>query len=644
LDRRILIDRILGRNSHFKESNPQESPSKINEEEEQQEEEQQQAQEISSDAEQEDKDLEENDNEPLEGPKGDASLWSNKQLKYKLRTLGYSTAGKRTTLLKRFRSVMHIQRQKELAAATAGQTLSSEANTPSTTSNKVLRTPTPTSTRKSKIRISFTKPTVERKTRKRKRDAANLDEKEIEKVSPSKSPNKKQKESDKAKSKKKRASLRLKTKPKKQARQEMSNESVTDLETNGAESYSNEPRSAHYTLSKEDLRLSSSFLRYFNEDLINRELLKEDDLEILESCMSESYTNRLLKDKSLLAHVDITDPDAVAVIDAVYSPRNNVGRNEAPQIRQRSEKYSKITNLQLQPHQMELDLVSSLSGIEHFSALRRLVCIGQRLTDISPISDCVVLEHIFLSHNFISKIPNLSKLEKLTALSLNFNQIKDISPLADCKSLKYLNISSNDHIEDISPLADCSNLVELDLSGNMLTDKQISQFATFSCADNLLTLRLNNNQIQNIFQVGATFKNLQELSLNNNRLYDLSPLIHLKKLNELDVQCNIAIYYSIEVYNAIQQKQLLLQQKKQKALFQRKGKSRPTARATPPTVTAAEEDVESLMTGSIYDTFVHDDGFEVNDTVYLWMQYGKVNIEVLECLAHLGTRCAVGKL
>lgn len=604
-----------------------------------------------------------------EEPQGDASLWSSTQLKNKLKSLGYSTLGKRTTLLKRLRSVMHIKKQRELAALSIGHSLVDEVDDSAGQSDTKTPFHLPTPEKKSRY-------ATRRRSTKRRRSIHHSEEPEIIKLNSNNLPTKDDQQVIKPLTKRRRVAYHMTTDDRRDSMKEYDDELVEsddvqspsspfycheeEIETSNSYQQQShikkerkkkepmEPYSAQFTLSKDDLTLSSNLIRYFNPHLANRKLLEKEGLDDLKSVISEEYCGHgIVKDRNLVAHLDLSDIDKIQTIHIVYPP-GNVGSNSVLQQRRRARKQQlQINNLPLQPHQSEPGLVCSLYGVEKFPLLKRLICVGQRLTDISPIASCTSLEHIFLSHNFISIIPSLKKLKNLSALSLSFNQISDISPLSDCKSLKYLNLSFNGQIDDLSPLSECSQLVELDLSGNMLDDEQVSQLASFTCTASLISLKLNCNQIETLRPIATTFPNLEELFMNQNRICDISPLIHLRRLNELDVQCNIALLYSIQVYSISRAHQLLLQQKKQMENLQKRGRGRPpTRQVAPPTVTAAEEDVESLLTASVYDTFVHGggDSFGQEDLVHTWLQYGRVNTEVLECLSHFGTRCAVDQM
>ena len=82
---------------------------------------------------------------------------------------------------------------------------------------------------------------------------------------------------------------------------------------------------------------------------------------------------------------------------------------------------------------------------------------GNRISDVSVISQLKHLRVLILSMNKIEDISPLAQLKELECLEIYQNPIKDISPIAELPKLKYLNCSST-YIEDITPLLKLQNL------------------------------------------------------------------------------------------------------------------------------------------------------------------------------------------
>ena len=82
---------------------------------------------------------------------------------------------------------------------------------------------------------------------------------------------------------------------------------------------------------------------------------------------------------------------------------------------------------------------------------------GNRISDVTVISQLKHLRVLILSMNKIEDISPLAQLKELECLEIYQNPIKDISPVAEMPKLKYLNCSST-YIEDITPLLGLQNL------------------------------------------------------------------------------------------------------------------------------------------------------------------------------------------
>ena len=82
---------------------------------------------------------------------------------------------------------------------------------------------------------------------------------------------------------------------------------------------------------------------------------------------------------------------------------------------------------------------------------------GNRISDVTVISQLKHLRVLILSMNKIEDISPLAQLKELECLEIYQNPIKDISAVAELPKLKYLNCSST-YIEDITPLLGLQNL------------------------------------------------------------------------------------------------------------------------------------------------------------------------------------------
>ena len=141
--------------------------------------------------------------------------------------------------------------------------------------------------------------------------------------------------------------------------------------------------------------------------------------------------------------------------------------------------------------------------------LKVLSACGNQISDLSPLSELIHLEHLTLCGNPLSDISPLSGLINLKSLDLGLNPTADVSPLRNLTKLEILNIGGGD-VKDITVLA---NLTHLHF------------------------LRANNNRIDDIRSL-AGLKNLKVLELSNNLIRDFSPLAGLNNLEKLDIRGN----------------------------------------------------------------------------------------------------------
>jgi len=156
--------------------------------------------------------------------------------------------------------------------------------------------------------------------------------------------------------------------------------------------------------------------------------------------------------------------------------------------------------------------ISSLEGLEHFTALKTLVLSGNNISDLNPLKNLTQLEALDLYGNKVSDLSALAGLTNLRSLSLLDNSISSISALSGMTELTSLHLSFN-NVKDLSPLANLKKLTVLDLNGN---------------------------GIRNISALSG-LTNLTELDLEYNEISDLTPLYSLTKLEKLYIRGNSSL-------------------------------------------------------------------------------------------------------
>ncbi|XP_075431944.1 leucine-rich repeat-containing protein 49 isoform X6 [Ascaphus truei] len=121
------------------------------------------------------------------------------------------------------------------------------------------------------------------------------------------------------------------------------------------------------------------------------------------------------------------------------------------------------------------------------------------------------LRLLYFQHNFITKIHNLSSLQRLIFLDLYDNQIEEISGLSSLRSLRVLMLGKN-RIQKISNLENLTNLDVLDLHGN-----QITKIVNVGHLGDLRVLNLARNLISQVENLNG-LDSLTELNLRHNKI------------------------------------------------------------------------------------------------------------------------------
>ena len=113
---------------------------------------------------------------------------------------------------------------------------------------------------------------------------------------------------------------------------------------------------------------------------------------------------------------------------------------------------------------LDLPVITDLTGLEHATQLRTLYLRGNEVNDITPLAQLTQLIQIDLWGNRIIDITPLAQLTRLTKLNLGSNQIRDITPLTELTQLTSLILGGN-QISDLAPLTQLTRLTLLLLRG-----------------------------------------------------------------------------------------------------------------------------------------------------------------------------------
>ena len=124
---------------------------------------------------------------------------------------------------------------------------------------------------------------------------------------------------------------------------------------------------------------------------------------------------------------------------------------------------------------------------------------------------------------------NMSEILDLSGEYGSSANISDLTPLSELTNLTKLILFNNYKIENIEPLATLVNLIELNLTGNKIYD--ISFIGNLKKLENL---QLQDNQITDEdLSILTMLPNLKILNLEENEITDYSPLAALTNLTDL---------------------------------------------------------------------------------------------------------------
>lgn len=154
--------------------------------------------------------------------------------------------------------------------------------------------------------------------------------------------------------------------------------------------------------------------------------------------------------------------------------------------------------------------ITNISGLEYLNTTVELDVSNNRITDITPITQCGNLRYLNLDNNSISSLKGIEKCFSLTTITVKNNKITDITPIGQlyfvtCDTSKYkmhmgygiVDIDlSNNLITNIEPVKDFSNIGSLNLSGNTIQDiTSLKNYHFLSETSEYLMIDLTNNYI-----------------------------------------------------------------------------------------------------------------------------------------------------
>jgi Leucine-rich repeat (LRR) protein len=117
---------------------------------------------------------------------------------------------------------------------------------------------------------------------------------------------------------------------------------------------------------------------------------------------------------------------------------------------------------------MRLPNLASLRGLENFSALTKLQCIGCGLTSLRGLENCTALTELDCSGNDLTSLEGLENCTALTKLDCTDNSLTSLEGLENCTTLTELDCSGN-KLTSLEGLENCIVLTKLDCCINELS-------------------------------------------------------------------------------------------------------------------------------------------------------------------------------
>ena len=265
-------------------------------------------------------------------------------------------------------------------------------------------------------------------------------------------------------------------------------------------------------------------------DLRNNAIRDVAPLAGLVNLQTLRLTGNPIRDVSALADLtaaieaDVVVPGVIADAALAAAIRNSLGL--PPGTRILATTLRNLTTLDAQGNE-----ITTLTGLEHATALTTLYITSDAITDISSLQGLTHLKTLAINGGEISDITPLQNLTHLTILVLSGGEISDITPLQNLTRLTILVLSDN-AILDITPLSGLKSLKVLDLRGNSINSIDALQGMTA-----LTTLNLSANRISSIVSLqGMT--GLTTLDLGGNSLNSIAALKGLTGLRTLNLEGN----------------------------------------------------------------------------------------------------------
>ena len=179
-------------------------------------------------------------------------------------------------------------------------------------------------------------------------------------------------------------------------------------------------------------------------------------------------------------------------------------------------------------------LITDISPIAGLASLEYLDIRGTRVTDLLPLKQNENLTVLSVGGEQIKSIINLANLKKLKKLTIIEQGNTDLSPISTLANLEYLWIWGLPEF-DLSPLRSLTKLNEVQLSGlGFSVVSPVTDIQAISVLSGLKKLTLGSLQLNELaFAVNLT--NLEEINLNVLPITSITPLSGLRSLKKISL-------------------------------------------------------------------------------------------------------------
>ncbi|WEV74040.1 leucine-rich repeat domain-containing protein [Bifidobacterium sp. ESL0798] len=183
---------------------------------------------------------------------------------------------------------------------------------------------------------------------------------------------------------------------------------------------------------------------------------------------------------------------------------------------------SNVDGHTLNAHSRDLHQLKYLDKMNDFFAN------GDGITDVSALSGLSSLQTLYLDDNNVSDVSALSGLSSLQTLNLNHNNVSNLAGLSGLTKLQTLNLDDNARgstIPDLSSLISSPTVGLTSLQWLSLNNDKLGDVSALAHLTALNKLQLQHNRIRSI-DSWTSFTGIYALYLDNNQISDISVINH----------------------------------------------------------------------------------------------------------------------